>query len=79
LSIVLDSDQCDCSCHHQDGAIHIIPCCQVCPHCWKSIKLVHFEQHVEINHADQISSDLGKVQLKGFLKKNFPGLHTLES
>lgn len=32
MSHVLGMGECDCSCH-EDGSIHMVACCQRCPHC----------------------------------------------
>lgn len=31
-------DECDCSCHYNDGVRHVIACCYECANCGKQIK-----------------------------------------
>lgn len=47
MSIVLDHDKCDCSCH-ENGLenLHLVNCCEKCPHCGKRIQREHVDQHI---------------------------------
>lgn len=38
-------DECDCSCHRQEGVYHIAACCEICPACRKRIKF-QSEKHI---------------------------------
>lgn len=40
---------CHCGCHRSPGAIHILPCCTVCPSCGGFVK--DLDEHLEKCHA----------------------------
>ena len=42
----LGLDECQCSCHTQEGVVHCAPCCGQCPHCGRNIHFWSYDQHV---------------------------------
>lgn len=38
-------DECECSCHFEEGVYHIMACCDICPACEKRIKF-GYDKHV---------------------------------
>lgn len=40
----INTDECDCSCH-TTGAVHIMPCCMVCPVCKMAVRYGAMEAH----------------------------------
>lgn len=38
-------DECDCSCHHDEGTTHIMPCCRICSRCKRRVRAGWWENH----------------------------------
>jgi hypothetical protein len=43
---------CSCPCHHHNGMLHLIPCCDPCPTCGVLIRIGFHERHVERCNRD---------------------------
>ncbi len=41
-----DFEICDCECHTDPSVVHIMPCCEKCPHCGGNIVIAFYDEHV---------------------------------
>ncbi len=45
--VVHGNDRCPCRCHRISGAIHVKPCCRVCPCCRQNIADGKYAEHLK--------------------------------
>jgi len=43
---VYDPEECSCDCHENEYVMHMMPCCEQCPHCKKNIQY-SIDEHVK--------------------------------